>query len=75
LARLALAPAANEIFAVLSKQTDARLKRAGAVYYPWRSAFMPRGATPGPDEVLARLVTSFATTEAEVDEFGKVLHA
>jgi threonine aldolase len=74
-ARLAVDPAANEVFAVLSKEMDARLKAAGAVYYAWpgRSSLGDRG--PGTNEVLVRLVTIFATTTAEVDAFAEALHA
>jgi threonine aldolase len=72
-ARLAVEPAANEVFAVLAKDVDARLRAAGAVYYPWQFEFMPLVGRPGSDEVLVRLVTSFATTKAEIDLFGKVL--
>jgi threonine aldolase len=58
---------ANEVFVALPVATDARLRSAGAVYYPWSS-----NALPGPisaDTVLVRLVTSFATTAEEVDRF------
>jgi threonine aldolase len=78
LARAGLAPAwaveANEVFVVLPAAVDARLRDAGAVYYPWRTAAnagvsLPEGA------VLARLVTSFATTSGEVDRFVAIARA
>ncbi len=67
---------ANEVFAILPRRTDAALKAAGALYYDW--PFPPAGETgapPGPDEVFARLVTSFATQEAEVERFLAVAKA
>ena len=52
---------ANIIFAAWPEGTHARLKAAGAVYYPW--------AAPAPGEEAARLVTSWSTTDADVDGF------
>ena len=50
-ARLALKPDGNEIFAILSKAADERLKAAGVVYYPWSAETLPAEARPRPDEV------------------------
>jgi threonine aldolase len=51
---------ANMIFARWPAGTHDRLRAAGAVYYPW----------PAPEgEEAARLVTSWSTTEADVDGF------
>lgn len=72
-ARLAVEPAANEVFAVISRDLDARLKAAGVVYYAWPPVASLGRNAPGPQEVLVRLVTSFATTEAEVDALAAVL--
>jgi threonine aldolase len=63
---------ANIVFAVLSRATDARLRAAGASYYARDSDGLPDGIAVKPGDVLARLVTSFATTEAEVDRFVDV---
>jgi threonine aldolase len=54
---------ANEIFVRLPLATAARLRAAGAAFHPW-----PK---PGDGEGFGtvRLVTSFATREAEVDAF------
>ena len=59
-ARLAFQPQANEVFVWLPRGMHEALQAAGAVYYPWRESR---------DEVMARLVTSFATQEAEVSRF------
>jgi threonine aldolase len=56
---------ANELFVRLSKDADARLKAKGASYYPWPDRGLPQGM-PG---TLVRLVTSFATTAEEVEQF------
>lgn len=59
---------ANLVFALLPKALDSKLKAAGASYYVRRSEMMPEGlATNG--EMLARLVTSFATTQEEIERF------
>ena len=58
---------ANEVFAPLTLDADKRLKAAGAMYYPWP------GANIGADKVLVRLVTSFQTTKADVENFLEVL--
>jgi len=61
---------ANEVFVMLPRATDERLRAAGAKYYPWQSTALPKGTAVPPDRVLVRLVTSFATTGAEVDRFA-----
>lgn len=66
-ARLAVEPAANEVFAILPRPVDERLKAAGAVYHPWSIETLPPEERPGPDEVFVRLITSFQTTGDEVD--------
>ncbi len=72
-ARLALPPDANEIFAVLSRAADTRLRVAGAVYHPWSAEGLPFEKDANGGEVMVRLVTSFQTTVEEVDQFATVL--
>jgi threonine aldolase len=62
---------ANEIFAPLTVTADAKLKAAGATYYPWPSA----GLNIGADRILVRLVTSFQTTQDDVDRFLAIVRA
>ena len=57
---------ANLVFVVLPRALDARLKSAGAGYYGRTNA----GLRLDPDQILARLVTSFATQEDEIDRFA-----
>ena len=66
---------ANEVFVALPKALEARLKAAGASYYPWDTDSLPRNAVVGDDRVLVRLVTSFATTDVEIDRFVAVARA
>ncbi len=51
---------ANQLFAVLPKPAHKALMAAGASYYPWERE---------PDGVAVRLVTSFSTSEEEVEAF------
>src|ERR1700674_706533 len=64
---------ANLVFVLLPKALDARLREAGATYYVRSSGSFPRSMTAGADAMLVRLVTSFATGEAEIDRFVKLL--
>ena len=66
-ARLGWESEANEVFAILPWSTLAAARAAGATLYEWPAESM--SATLGPDEELVRLVTSWATTEAEVARF------
>ncbi len=66
---------ANELFPILPKQIDAALRDAGAFYYPWQSRSLPEGVHVGADEVMIRLVTSFATKQEEVEQFIGVAKA
>ncbi len=73
--RLHVQPQANSVFAVLPGRVHAALQGAGAVYHCW-----PPNPNSGPvpemeGEVLARLVCSFATPEADVDWFVKTAAA
>src|SRR5258705_5205105 len=65
---------ANEVFVALPSSIDERLKAAGASYYPWTTDALPNGVMPARDSTLVRLVTSFATTAAEVDRFVATTH-
>ena len=69
LTALGLAPVwpveANLIFVVLSRALDAKLKAAGASYYVRTSESLALGA----DDVLVRLVTSFATQDDDIERF------
>jgi threonine aldolase len=70
--RLAWKPDANMVFAVMAKAASERLQQAGARFY---EEAVPADFADeiGPDEVFCRFVTSFATTEGDVDRFGDAL--
>ena len=68
-ARLAWEPQANEVFVIMSPETAARITAVGARFYDWPTTGLAAEDSPGPGEALWRLVTSFATTPAEVDAF------
>ena len=71
-ARLGWEPQANEVFPIIKQAMAEKLKDAGAVFYPWHP---PHGFADeiGADEMLCRLVTSFATTGEEVDRLGEMI--
>ena len=56
---------ANLVFVVMPRALDARLKAAGARYYLRTNTSLKLD----PDQILARLVTSFATKEEEIERF------
>lgn len=56
---------ANMVFATIPEAGHRALGRAGARYYPWPAA--------GADHPAARLVCSWSTTEAEIDDLIAVL--
>ena len=58
---------ANEIFAPIPLEADKRLKAAGAMYYPWPAVDVGTG------RILVRLVTSFQTTQENVEKFLSIL--
>ncbi|MDC9823414.1 low specificity L-threonine aldolase [Devosia sp. ZB163] len=64
-ARLGWGSEANEVFAVLPRETIARIRLAGGTLYEWPAEGM--GLTA--DEDLVRLVTSWATSPDEVARF------
>jgi threonine aldolase len=67
-ARLAWQPEANEVFPLLRKETVDHLQKQGAQFHEWP---VPRSfdGDIGDNEILCRLVTSFATTAEDVDRF------
>ena len=63
----------NMLFAEFPLKAHHALRAAGAMYYDWPGAHPAAGS---PDDILqGRLVTSWSTTEAQVDEFVERLAA
>ncbi|WP_377290918.1 threonine aldolase family protein [Rhizobium sp. SG2393] len=69
-ARLAWEPQANEVFAILPTETAAALRANGAAFYEWP---IPADIAVSEGADLYRFVTSFATTEADVDHLLALL--
>lgn len=71
-ARLAWPGEANEVFCILQKQQAEALRKQGAMFYDWNP---PRANQTllAENEVLLRLVTSFATQAEQVDRFIALL--
>jgi len=67
-ARLAWPTGSNELFAIIDNDAMKALKEKGAVFYPWPAGPQVK-ARMAENETLVRLVTSFATSEADVDAF------
>ena len=59
---------ANLVFAAMPKALDAKLHAAGAAYYVRRQL---EGLSE--DEMLVRMVTSFATREDEIENFARLI--
>jgi threonine aldolase len=60
---------ANEVFVLSPRAACDRLKTKGAAFYERRAENLPKSVIVRPDSILVRLVTSFATTADDVDEF------
>jgi threonine aldolase len=60
---------ANEVFVTLPQGICERLQRAGAIFYPWTSASLPKARTASVGGNMIRLVCSFATAAVDVDRF------
>ncbi|CAN7231870.1 low specificity L-threonine aldolase [Pararhizobium sp. LjRoot235] len=67
-ARLAWPSGSNELFAILKKDAAKKLEEKGAVFYDWPVPHTLAGSIAA-DEGLYRLVTSFATTNEDVERF------
>jgi threonine aldolase len=70
--RLAWEPDANEVFALMEHQTAKVLTAEGATFHDWHPPRFYSG-TIGENEILCRFVTSFATSEEEVDRFSRLI--
>ncbi len=71
-ARLAWQAEANEVFCTIDQNRAEELKHKGAVFYAWNPPHSKRHLLCD-NEVLLRLVTSFATEANQVDRFIELL--
>ncbi|MBF0468732.1 MAG: low specificity L-threonine aldolase [Desulfamplus sp.] len=60
---------ANELFVIMPSELSAFLQESGAEFYPWYKEALPPGAQLRHNEVLVRLVTSFATSDKHREDF------
>ncbi|MBB3660056.1 threonine aldolase [Rhizobium sp. BK650] len=72
--RLAWPTTTNEVFAILPKRVAGTALGRGAHFYEWPVPSFLQGEV-AEKETLARFVTSFATTDAHVDELLEALKA
>ena len=66
-AKLAWSTTSNEVFAVVAKTAIEKAREGGAQFYDWPVADSAKHLV-GADEGLIRLVTSFATSDTDVDD-------
>ncbi|WP_152048076.1 threonine aldolase family protein [Aureimonas psammosilenae] len=71
-ARQAWPTRTNEVFAIIEKDTAERLRAAGAVFYDWNPPHSSHDLLKEGD-VLARLVTSWSTSEKDVEDFAALI--
>jgi threonine aldolase len=64
--RLAWPTEANEVFPIIPQALDRALKAAGILYNPWTELSLPESERVAENEVLMRLVASWATREEDV---------
>ncbi|MBM6579714.1 low specificity L-threonine aldolase [Microvirga sp. BT689] len=73
--RLAWPTEANEVFPIIPQALDRALKAAGILYSPWTVLSLPETERVGGNEVLIRLVASWATREEDVRKLLEIAHS
>lgn len=68
--RLAWETGTNQLFVVMNERKAQALRDAGASFHDWPA---PMGYELAGDEAIRRLITCFATTEADIDRFAALL--
>jgi len=63
----------NELFVVIPNALIKRLREEGAIFYEWPKSFLEPSLSIDDNHDVVRLVTSFRTTEAEVEQFIRLL--
>lgn len=66
---------ANELFVKLPLTLIHYLRDLGVVFYEWPRNFVPESLSINPDEDIVRMVTSFRTTDADVNQFIAALNS
>jgi threonine aldolase len=57
----------NEVFVVAPRRRAAAWREAGAKFHDWPTRALASELAPGPEETVLRLVTSFETSQDEID--------
>jgi threonine aldolase len=73
--RLAWPRQINEVFPIAPRAVVAPLTAAGARIYEWTSRAVSPAVAAKPDETFLRLVCSFETSDAEVDQLISIVRA
>jgi threonine aldolase len=73
--RLAWPRQVNEVFAIAPRAVVGPLLAGGARLYEWSSRAVAPSRAPSQEEAFLRLVCSFETTDAEVDQFLAIVRA
>jgi threonine aldolase len=73
--RLAWPRQINEVFPIVPRAAISPLNAAGAKIYEWTSRAVSPSAAPKTNETFLRLVCSFETTDAEVDQLIAIVRA
>ena len=60
---------ANEVFVIAAQERLAAWRAGGAVFYEWPTRGVPGDRAPNLAEAIVRLVTSFETSDADIDKF------
>lgn len=69
--RLAWEIQANEVFAIIPRSLHHALRAQGVRYYDWPKHCLPPGESVAEDEIIIRLVTTFATEEASIHKLAE----
>jgi threonine aldolase len=64
---------ANELFVKLPKSLIKELRDQGAVFYEWPRNFVPADLQISENDEIVRMVTSFQTTDEEVERFVSLI--
>jgi threonine aldolase len=73
--RLAWPRQINEVFPIAPRSVVAPLQAAGARIYEWTSRAVEPALAPRQNEAFLRLVCSFETSDAEVDQFLAIVRS
>lgn len=65
---------ANELFVTMPRQLADSLHNSGAEFYQWPAHGLPPKVILQEEEIFARLVTSFLTTDEHIDQFCSLIH-